>query len=106
MRRLALRILIVSVVASALIGIWLLLQAEFLAITLLALPPGCVLGWFFSTLSMGAVYQELFRLPVVIKPGTYVFGAAVILVAMLASTLIIRYRIAKLDLVSALKYKE
>ncbi|MEZ5302803.1 MAG: ABC transporter permease [Verrucomicrobiales bacterium] len=68
--------------------------------------PAACSGWFSHPVDGCGGPRELFRLPVVIKPGTYVFGAAVILVAMLASTLIIRYRIAKLDLVSALKYKE
>jgi putative ABC transport system permease protein len=73
---------------------------------LMALPPGLWLGYQASR-GLAKVHEtEMFRIPVVVEPATYAWSAIVILAAGLASALVVRRRIDRLDLVSALKTRE
>ncbi len=84
---------------------WILL-GEIAALTLLAIPLGWLLGTGFALALSEAMSTELFRVPFVITPRTYAFGAAGVLVATALSVLLILRRLRGLDMVSALKTVE
>lgn len=84
---------------------WILL-GEIAALTLLAIPLGWLLGTGFALALSEAMSTELFRVPFVITPRTYAFGAAGVLVATVLSVLLILRRLRGLDMVSALKTVE
>jgi putative ABC transport system permease protein len=73
---------------------------------LMALPLGMWLGYHASRGLAKLHETEMFRIPVVVEPATYAWSAIVILAAGLASALLVRRRIDRLDLVSALKTRE
>jgi putative ABC transport system permease protein len=50
--------------------------------------------------------NELFRVPLVFYPDTYAFASTVVLVAGLASALLVRRKLDQLDLVAVLKARE
>jgi putative ABC transport system permease protein len=50
--------------------------------------------------------QEVFEFPLVIAPATYLYSGAVVVVAGVASALVVRNRIDHLDLVAVLKTRE
>ena len=50
--------------------------------------------------------QELFKVPVVISARTYTQSAITVLIAAVLSALVVRRRLNRLDLVSALKTRE
>jgi putative ABC transport system permease protein len=73
---------------------------------LLALPFGLLFGlWLVSALA-STVDPETYRLPVILTSATYAFAAAVTLGASIASALIVRRRLDRLDLIGVLKTRE
>jgi putative ABC transport system permease protein len=77
------------------------------AITLaLALPIGMVLGWGLVHLVAVLLQSDQFHFPVVILPRTYAWSALCVLAAGVASALVVRRRIDRLDMVAALKTRE
>jgi putative ABC transport system permease protein len=79
----------------------LLLEQSVLLIT--ALPLGFVWGYGGAWLLVLAVETELYRLPLVMRAGTYAYAVIVVIAAALISALIVRRRIDRLDLVAVLK---
>jgi putative ABC transport system permease protein len=73
------------------------------ALLLLAVPLGFALGYGGAALLSLAFDTELFRIPFVMKAGTYVYATAVVGAAALISAWIVRRRIDRLDLVAVLK---
>ena len=64
------------------------------------------LGWLMvHGLSM-ALKSDQFFFPVVIQPRTYAWAAICIVAAGVASALVVRRRIDRLDMVAALKTRE
>ena len=84
---------------------WILL-GELVLITLIAIPLGCLLGTWFCDWIGSAMASEFYRIPTVIQPASYAFAAAVVLVAMLVSSIEIGRRLYHLDLVEVLKTRE
>lgn len=82
------------------------LLGELATYVLLAIAPGLVLGKLLATWIMGVSDAEMFRMPSVVTPGTYVFSAAVTALAALASALVVRRELDRLDLVAVLKARE
>jgi putative ABC transport system permease protein len=72
----------------------------------LAVGPGLVLGRYLAELIAGTVDPEMYRFPVIIRPATYVFAAAVVIVSALASTVLVRRRLRQLDLIEVLKTRD
>jgi putative ABC transport system permease protein len=72
----------------------------------LAIPSGFAIGWFFCWLMKRALESDLFRLPLVIRPGTYALAAGVLVAAALGSAVLVRHRLDRLDLVAVLKTRE
>ena len=83
----------------------LLLGESSLALAL-ALPVGAALGWLSAWAVLTAHQTETFRMPVVVSPRTYAWAALVVVVAGVATALLVRRRIDRLDLVAVLKTRE
>jgi putative ABC transport system permease protein len=73
---------------------------------LVAMPVGALLAYALAWTIVHATHSDLIAIPVVIAPRTYVFAGAVIALAGVASALIVRRRVDRLDLVAALKTRE
>lgn len=71
-----------------------------------ALPLGMVLGWTLVHLLSEWLKTDQFHFPVVILPRTYAWAAVCVAAAGVASALIVRQRIDRLDLVAVLKTRE
>lgn len=83
-----------------------LLLAELGAELLLALPVGALLGWALATLMMQLMSSDAIDFSVVIEPSTYASAALIVLGAGIASALLVRRQIDRLDLVAVLKVRE
>lgn len=83
-----------------------ILLGEIGALATPAVPIGCVLGYGLSAWLASALSSELFRFPVVLAPTTYAFAVGVFVVASLASALVVRRRLDRLDLIAVLKARE
>jgi putative ABC transport system permease protein len=83
-----------------------ILLGELAVITLVAIPFGLAMGYFFAWVVTVALVTELFRIPLVIHPWTYAFASSVVLIAGVLSGLLVRRKLDHLDLVSVLKSKE
>ncbi|HEX6136881.1 MAG TPA: FtsX-like permease family protein [Casimicrobiaceae bacterium] len=78
-----------------------------LALELLAaIPLGCVLGYLLAWAIIAMSAHDMLAIPIVVAPRTYAFAALVIIGAGVASALIVRRRIDRLDLVGVLKTRE
>jgi putative ABC transport system permease protein len=85
--------------------LWVLLL-ELVLLTLVAQPPGWLMGyglaWFMKTQLAG----ELMRVRLVIENPTYALASIIVLAAALLSILAVRRRINALDLVAVLKTRD
>jgi putative ABC transport system permease protein len=72
----------------------------------LGVVPGLPLGRFFGGLALSTVDREFIRVPVFVAPSSYAIAGCVVLLAALASALIVRRRADRLDLVSVLKARD
>ena len=84
----------------------ILLLGELALEILIAIPLGCLAGYGLAALILGLMAHEVLEIPLVIFPGTYLYAAAIVAAAGLASALIVRNRIDNLDLVGVLKTRE
>ena len=83
-----------------------LLLGEQAILTVLAVPLGYLIGQQ-CCLWIARQYQwELFRLPTVVRPQTYVFALLVLIGAAIGSAWLVRRRLDRLDLVEVLKTRE
>lgn len=83
-----------------------ILLGELALLTLLALPMGFGLGALLSAATVAAMENDVFTFPVVLHRSTFAFAAVVVLAASTLSALIIRRKLATLDLVGVLKTRE
>lgn len=72
----------------------------------LALPLGMALGWGLTHAVVEMMRSDQFLFPVVIQPRTYAWAAIAVVAAGVASALVVRRRIDRLDMVAALKTRE
>jgi putative ABC transport system permease protein len=72
----------------------------------LAVPLGFVLGYWLSAATLALMAQQVFEIPLVILPATYLHAAAAVAAAGVVSALVVRHRIDHLDLVAVLKTRE
>ena len=85
----------------------LILLGELALLTLAAIPVGMALGYGLAAAVIRLAYDtELFRIPLIVTRSTYGFAAAVTLAAALASGLVVRRMLDRLDLVAVLKSRE
>ncbi len=83
-----------------------LLLGEMALSIAVALPLGMAGGHALVQLVTGLLRTDAFLFPVVIRAPTYAWAALVVLAAALASALVVRRRIDRLDMVAALKTRE
>ena len=67
---------------------------------------GWLIGWYLAFAAMAGVDSDLYRFPLVIQPSTYIAAAAVVIIAGVATAMLVRRRINDLDLVAVLKTRE
>jgi putative ABC transport system permease protein len=83
-----------------------LLLGEMAICIAIALPLGMVLGYGLVHLVSVLLKSDQFFFPVVIRAPTYAWAGLVVLASGVASALVVRRRIDKLDMVAALKTRE
>jgi putative ABC transport system permease protein len=72
----------------------------------LALPLGAALGYALAWVMVTMEHNDMISIPIVIAPRTYVLAAGAVVLAGVASAMIVRRRIDLLDLVGVLKTRE
>ena len=72
----------------------------------LAIPLGLLAGFWLVVLLLALMPHEVMELPLVISSRTYLYAAATVAAAGVASALVVRNRIDRLDLVAVLKTRE
>jgi putative ABC transport system permease protein len=83
-----------------------LLLGELALVIAVALPLGMVGGWGLVHLIAALLVSDQFHFPVVILPRTYAWAAVCVVAAGVASALVVRRQIDRLDMVAALKTRE
>jgi putative ABC transport system permease protein len=83
-----------------------ILLGEVALLTCVALPLGCVLGYALAGLIVRAFETELYRVPLVVLASTYGWAILIGLAATAASSLLVRRRVDRLDLIAVLKTRE
>lgn len=83
-----------------------MLLGEQALLTAVALPLGFLAGRVLCALIVTRFSSALFRIPLVISPGSYAFAAAVVAAAAVGSAALVRHRIDRMDLVAVLKTRE
>jgi putative ABC transport system permease protein len=83
-----------------------ILLLELALITLIAQPPGWVLGYGLAWIMQKNLAGELMRVRLVVESPTYVYASAIVLTAAFLSALIVRQRVKRLDLVAVLKTRD
>jgi putative ABC transport system permease protein len=82
---------------------WRVLVGEVLLQLVGALPLGALLGLGLSVLSSHAFESDLFRIPVVVERSTWLFALGITTAATLATSLVARRWVRRLDLADALR---
>jgi putative ABC transport system permease protein len=83
-----------------------ILDAEIAVVALVAQPLGWLIGTGVAALVAWGLSSELFTLPLVLGPWVYATASLVVLAAAAASALLVRRRIARLDMIAVLKTRE
>ena len=82
------------------------LVGEVMLLTLLAVPLGWLLGGWFAAGMVEAVSTDVVQLPYVISRRTYAAAAAAVVLASLGAALLVRRRLDRVDLSTALKARQ
>ncbi len=72
----------------------------------LALPIGMLFGWLMAASLMQSADPEQFRFPVITSPATFAFASLVVLGSAIATAVVVRRRLDRTDIVSALKARD
>ena len=83
-----------------------LLLGEMAISIAIALPLGMALGWALVHTVVDLLKNDQFFFPIVIQPRTYAWAGLCVVAAGVASALVVRRRIDRLDMVAALKTRE
>jgi putative ABC transport system permease protein len=84
----------------------IVLLGEVALLVVLALPLGCLLGYGMAQLMVAMFSSDLFRLPYAATKASFGHAALVVLVAALATAVLVARRVMKLDMVRVLKAHE
>ncbi|WP_299547449.1 ABC transporter permease [uncultured Tateyamaria sp.] len=82
------------------------LVGEIMLLALLAQPLGWGIGWGVAKMLTESYTSDLYAIPLVIKPSTYSSASLIVLTAALASVLVVRRKLDRIDLVSVMKTRE
>jgi putative ABC transport system permease protein len=83
-----------------------ILLLELAILTMIAQPPGWVMGYGLAWVMKANLAGELMRVRLVVEHSTYVIATAIVVTAAIISAAIVRDRINKLDLVAVLKTRD
>ena len=84
-----------------------ILLGEFAILTAVAVPLGCAIGYGLAALTVATIGDtELYRVPLIVNNSTYATAAASVILAAIASSIVVRRRLNRLDLVAVLKTRE
>jgi len=83
-----------------------ILLGELAVLVLAAIPFGLWLGMWLSEVMTSGMQNDLFRIPSVISPWSFSFATLVVLIAAIASGLVVRRKLDRMDLVEVLKTRE
>lgn len=83
-----------------------ILLGEIAVLTLVALPLGCLAGYWLASLIVRGFQTELYRVPFVIESSTYAWAIVVGVLATAAAATLVRRRLDRLDLIAVLKTRE
>lgn len=83
-----------------------ILIGEIMLIAALAQPLGWLIGYGLGHLMAASFASDLYTIPMVLPPAAYATASVVVLGTALASVLLVRQRIDRLDLVSVMKTRE
>ncbi len=83
-----------------------ILLGELAILTLVAIPPGLLLGKGLCAYIAKSMDSDLYRVPLILEPHTYAFAALVVLISAVASGLLVRRRLDRLNLIEVLKTRE
>lgn len=83
-----------------------ILLGELALLTLLAIPPGLLLGRGLCGYIAKTIESDLYRVPLILEPHAYAFAVLVVLMAAVVSGLLVRGRLHRLNLIEVLKTKE
>ena len=72
----------------------------------LAIPAGWAIGYGLGYLVVTAMASETYRIPLVVSPNTYFWTALITAVAAAASSMLVRRRLNRMDLIAVLKTRE
>jgi putative ABC transport system permease protein len=86
--------------------ITLILLGELALVTLAAIPLGILCGRGLASLTLSLLRNELYRIPLIIEPATYGSAILTVVAASIASALLVRRRLDRLDLIAVLKTRE
>jgi putative ABC transport system permease protein len=84
----------------------LILLGELAVLTLLALPVGTLFGLWLTSMLASSTETEVYRFPVVVAPQAVAWSWLTVMAASLASGLVVRRQLDRLDLVAVLKIRE
>ena len=84
-----------------------ILLGEFAILTAIAIPLGLGIGYGLAALTVATVGDtELYRIPLVVGTRTFATAATGVIVSAIVSSLVVRRRLNRLDLVGVLKTRE
>ncbi|MGR3587559.1 MAG: ABC transporter permease [Paracoccaceae bacterium] len=82
------------------------LVGEMMLLTALAIPLGWVMGYWLALGLVGAMSTDMFQIPFYITRRTFGLAALAVFLASLASVLMVRRRLDRVDLATALKARD
>ncbi len=82
------------------------LIGELLALALLAVPLGCVLGTLLANWLMQLFETDMYSFPFVFNPEGYAFAVAFTLACVAVAALVVRFGVDRLDMVGVLKARD
>ena len=83
-----------------------ILIGETLLLAILAQPLGWLIGAGIAKAMADGFTSDLYSIPLVLKPATFASASLVVLTATVASVLIVRRRLDRLNLVAVMKTRE
>jgi putative ABC transport system permease protein len=84
----------------------LILLGELALLTLLAMPPGLLIGWGLAEFVLASLQSEVYRIPLVVTSANVAWSLLAVILAATLSGLAVRRHLDRLDLVAVLKTRE